>query len=480
MTLLVVGVSHRSASLPLLERVALDMTAAERLRTIASGKQVNEVMVLATCNRVEVYADVTGFHAGLTRIARALSDVTSVPLDDLAGHLVVRYAERAVEHVFAVSCGLESMAVGEGQVLGQLRRAWQDAQRTGHTGRRLDDLLRSAMRVGKSARAETALEAANASLVDVGFEHAERVLGPLTGQHVLVVGAGSMSGLVVTTAARVGVRSMSIANRTISAAARLATQVGGQVVLWDDLPSALSAADLIITCTGAAGTVIDELTVRAAIERRTSDQRQVYIDLALPRDVAPEVSAITSVDVVDLAVLGAALASSKPGVDDDLTQVKTMIAAAVAEHNAATQAQAVTPAVVALRSRAAEFVDREMKRLATRLPDASADVLTEARQAMNRVVEKLLHAPTVRVQELAGRPDGNATSYAVALRELFDLAIDTEASTPARLGEDADAGELLHPALAHHAALLSEPTFLAEDSLPTQQNTSPYRSEFVL
>jgi glutamyl-tRNA reductase len=416
-SLLAIGVSHRSAPLTVLERVALSGEAARGLaaRTL-TGEHVSESLVLATCNRVEVYADVSTFHGGLADLGEALAATTGVDLEALKDHLYVHYADRAVEHLFSVACGLDSMAVGESQVLGQLRQALRAAQDAGDTGRVLDGLVQQALRVGKRAHSETGIDRAGASLVTAGIHRAERSLGPVKDLAVLIVGAGSMSALAATTLHRWGAGRITVANRTTEHAERLAAAVGGHAASLADLPQALPSADLVVSCTGAVGHVIDLELARAASAARSS--KQVYLDLALPRDIDPEVAELTGVELADLAVLGSELAASE--LTADIGQVQALVDQEVADYLTAVRVQAVAPTVAALRARAAEVVDAELQRLSHRLPDVDPAVRDELQRTVHRVVEKLLHAPTVRVKELAGQDGGG--SYAAALRELFDLA----------------------------------------------------------
>ena len=424
MSLLAIGVSHRSAPLTVLERVALDADGVRRLSAAAlAQEQVGEAVVLATCNRVEVFADVATFHGGLAQLGEALSATTGVDLADLKDHLYVHYADRAVAHLFTVACGLDSMAVGESQVLGQLRTALRSAQHSGDAGRVLDHLVQQALRVGKRAHAETGIDRAGASLVDAALRRAEAALGPVDGLQVLVVGAGSMSALAATTVHRGGTRAITVANRTAAHAERLAGAVDGHAVALADLGSALAVADLVISCTGAVGHVIDAATAAAASGQRDG-RPQVYVDLALPRDVDPAVAGLTGVDVVDLQVLGTDLADAQFG--DDLDQVRVLVDQEVSDYLVSRRVQAVAPTVAALRARAAQVVEAELARLSQRLPDVDAAVREEVQRTVHRVVEKLLHAPTVRVKELAGRSDGG--TYEAALRELFDLDPDGVAS----------------------------------------------------
>jgi glutamyl-tRNA reductase len=447
MSLLVIGVSHRSAALSLLERVALDADAARELSTHArAGAHVGEVLTLATCNRVELYADVATFHGGLSDLGSALAATTGVPLDELTPHLYVHYEDRAVAHLFTVVCGLDSMAVGEGQILGQVRQALRAAQDSDNAGRVLGELLQQALRVGKRAHAETGIDAAARSIVQVGIDSAATVLGvnngdgrQLSSLTALVVGAGSMSSLVATTLHRAGVRRLTIANRTREHADRLAHELSATAVGLDDLVESLVAADLVVSCTGSVGHVIEPSWVATALERR-GGRPQVYVDLGLPRDVDPAAAELLGVTVVDLEAIGQLMdAGPDAALPSAVAAVRDLVAEEVAEYLLRRRAEAVAPTVVALRARAAEVVAAELARLEQRRPGLDPDVREELRRTVNRVVDKLLHAPTVRVQELAGVAE--PADYAAALRDLFDLdPHDVAAVSAARLDEVIDVG----------------------------------------
>lgn len=419
MSVVVLGLSHRSAPIALLERVALNPARAAALATaVGGGENVSEVVVLATCNRVEVYAAAETFHGAVAEIGDALAAASGVPLAVLREHLYVHYEDRAIAHVFSVACGLDSMAIGEGQVLGQLRAALRLAQDRGQAGPALNTLFQQALRVGKRAHAETGIDGVGGSIVEAGLRQAAELGGPLADARVLVVGAGSMSSLAATTISRLGPAELVIINRTLAKAEHLADATGGHALPLRELRAALSRADLVISCTGAVGHVITAETVAAAADSRTGGP-QVLIDLALPRDVAPEVADLPGVHVIGLEEIGQNLADDgrfAPHVQ----AVRDLAVAEVAGYLTDRRALEVAPTVTALRSRAAAVVDAELSRLEQRLPDdLSMNARAEIRLALHRVVEKLLHTPTIRVKELAG--DGHGGDYALALRELFDL-----------------------------------------------------------
>lgn len=417
MSIMIVGLSHRTAGLSLLERTTLSAQAAQDLVAgLCRGEHVAEAIALVTCNRLEVYAEVSKFHGGIGEIGSGLAAATGVPLAELTDHLYVHYENAAVAHLFGVTCGLDSMAVGEQQILGQVRTALRSAQAAGSAGRTIGHLVQNALRVGKRVHTETALDQAAPSLVEAGLERAAQVLGPLPEQNVLILGAGAMSGLSAASAHRAQVASIAVSSRTLARAERLAHSVEGTPVPLAELPAALAAADLVIACAGATGHLV---TVEAAAQaaRARSGRPQVYVDLALPRDVHPQIADLTGVEVFDLEDLGRILTSG--GMSQDLAQAREMVDAEVALYLADQRAKEVAPTVVALRAMARTVVESELDRLSGRLDGLDPDVYAELERTVHRVVEKLLHQPTVRVKELAAAPGGD--SYAEALRLLFNL-----------------------------------------------------------
>ena len=417
MSIMIVGLSHRTAPISLLERTTLSAeAAADLVARLCRGEHVAEAIALVTCNRLEVYAEVSKFHGGIGEIGAALAEATGVPLTELTEHLYVHYENAAVAHLFQVTCGLDSMAVGEQQILGQVRVALRSAQASGSAGRTIGHLVQNALRVGKRVHSETLLDKAAPSLVEAGLRQAAELLGPLSGVNVLVLGAGSMSGLSVASAHRAEVASIAVCSRTLPRARRLAESVGGLPVPVEQLESALAAADLVIACAGATGYLVGHAAAERAAQTRAG-RPQVYVDLALPRDVDPEIAGLPSTQVYDLEQLGRILTAE--GLSEDLAEARAMVEAEVALYLADQRAKEVAPTVVALRSMARSVMQAELDRLSGRLDGLDPDVYAELEQTVHRVVEKLLHAPTVRVKELAAAPGGD--TYAEALRLLFNL-----------------------------------------------------------
>lgn len=444
MSLLVIGLSHHTAPLTVLESLVEDAARDQTLAdAVMRSATVDEVVVLSTCNRLEVYAEVSAFHPAVAAIGEALAEAAALPgrpaqgvlprdaspkdpdaeladrADTLAEHLYVRFDDSAVAHTFTVACGLDSMAVGESQILGQMRDALASAQQNGRAGESLNALFQQALRVGKRAHSETDIDGHSISLVQAGLEQATARLGPLKGRPTCVVGAGGMSGLAAATLARAEAGDITIVNRTPDRADRLAESSGGRARPWSELPDVLAESDLVIACTGATDHVVTGADLRAAAARR-GGRPQVVIDLALPRDVEPVADwavPVAGVTVLSLQELGELLSGRADG--QQVAKVRDIVTVEVAGFLTRRAEVSVAPTVAALRARAAEVVAAEMDRLERRLPELDEAARAEVNRAVHRIVGKLLHTPTRRVKEFA--MEGTGPDYASVLRELFDL-----------------------------------------------------------
>jgi glutamyl-tRNA reductase len=438
----VVGLSHRSAPVGVLERVATSVADPGKVQAeLLEREHVAEALLLSTCNRVEIYAVVTTFHGGLADITDVLAHQSAIALDELSDHLYVHYAAAGVEHLFSVAAGLDSMVVGEPQILGQLRTAYAGAEQAGTIGRTLDEVVQQALRVGKRIHAETGIDSAGASVVSEALAAAADELSAgggagLTGRRVLVLGAGAMGGLAAAQLRRARVAEIVLANRTQASAQRLAalcTAEGtpARAVGLDGVASALPGVDLVICCTGAIGAVIsvDQVTDAVGVTQATdavgvnqvTDAGRaplVVCDLGLPRNVEPGVGEVPGVILLDLGTVAQRLEQRGSG-SNAVSAAQCLVSQEVRDYLAAQRAAEVTPTVAALRRRAAEVVDAELLRLEGRLPALDTTVRDELARTVRRVVDKLLHAPTVRVKQLAEAGGGQA--YADALRELFEL-----------------------------------------------------------
>ncbi len=420
MSVLVVGMSHRSAPIDVLERASLDTDAAVKLAHRAlETASVTEAAVISTCNRVEVYVEADRFHNALEDVSHLLAEHAGLGREDLVSHAYVHYDDSAVAHLFSVAAGMDSMILGESQILGQVRQALHTGQAESTVGSALNALFQQALRIGKRGHAETGIDRLAPSTVTAGLDAVgDVVLEPDT--RFLVAGAGTMASLAVRTLVERGVepRRIMVANRTFQRAYELVATFGVSAVRWEALDVELAAADVVISCTGAAGSVFETDRVAAALDRggRRSEE-MVFVDLALPRDVAPGVGELDGVTVIDLVTLAAR--SENAELAGDVEQVRAIVADEVRSFLAAKAQSRVTPTVKALRSMATEVVEAETARLLGRLDGLGPEQVEQVRIALKRVADKLIHAPTVRVQQLVDGPAG--LTYADALSDLFAL-----------------------------------------------------------
>ncbi|EFQ82246.1 glutamyl-tRNA reductase [Aeromicrobium marinum DSM 15272] len=413
MSVLVVGMSHRSAPIDVLERASLDTDAGLKLASrVLETPFITESVVISTCNRVEVYVEAERFHGAIEELSRLFAEHAGLDRDELVQHLYVHYDDAAVAHLFGVAAGMDSMILGESQILGQVRQSLQTAQAESTVGTALNTLFQQALRIGKRGHAETGIDRLAPSVVTAALDAAGT---PDASTRYLVAGAGTMANLAVRTLVDRGVapQRIMVANRTYQRAYELVAAFGVSAVRWQALDVELAAADVLVSCTGATGVVFDADRIRTAAAGRS----MTLVDLALPRDIAADTVAIDGVTLIDLTVLSQQAATAEIAADVD--QVRAIVDDEVRSFLAAKSASAVTPTVVALRSMATEVVAAETERLESRLAGLDEAQLAEVRTALRRVSEKLIHAPTVRVQQLVEGPAG--LTYADALADLFAL-----------------------------------------------------------
>jgi glutamyl-tRNA reductase len=412
MTALVVGISHRSAPIALLEQLVVDADGATKLiEDVLAIPHVSEATVVATCNRLEIYAAVDRFHGSVEDISSLLLAPAEGSVEALIPHLYVHYDDGAVSHLFRVAAGLDSMAVGEAQILGQTRDALRLGQEHGSVGPALNTLFQQALRVGKRAHAETGIDRAAPTLVSAALD---RAAGDLSGRRVAVVGAGAMAALSVATVVRRGAGEVVVVNRTPERAERLAREYAVRWAPLSAVAEEVAAADVVVACAGASGVLVGRDAVAAAAGPIA------LVDLALPHDVDPSVVDLPGVTLVTLADLGEVLRTSEAG--SEVEAVRTIVTDEVEAFVSARRQAGLTPTVVALRSMATGVVDSEIERLERRLPDLDEATRAELVHTLRRVTDKLVHQPTIRAKELGDR---DAVSYATALAELF--ALDPEA-----------------------------------------------------
>ncbi|MFZ8997201.1 MAG: glutamyl-tRNA reductase [Ilumatobacteraceae bacterium] len=415
MSVLVIGVNHRSGPLSVLERVSLSGDEVPKAaRALAERDNVREAVVVSTCNRTEVYAVAERFHGAYADIRDFLCDLGGLAPDDLHPHLYTQHDEFAVRHLFEVAAGLDSAVVGETEILGQLRTAWELAQREGAARSTLNLLFRRAVVVGKRARTETAIARGTASVSHAAVEMVIDRFGSIEGRRVLVVGAGAMGEGITVALRAAGVGDVVVVNRTAERGAALAERVGAAAHGFDRLAELIDDADIVLSSTGSGSPI---LTTDLIADR--SERPLLVVDVAVPRDVGAGVAELGGVTVFDLDDVGAWAERGRAQRLAEVASVEEIIADELDRYAVEATSLQAAPLVRALRSHAETVRTAEMERLAKRLrhldpADLEAvDVLTKG------IIAKLLHEPSVRLRAQAGTPQG--ARNAAALTDLFDL-----------------------------------------------------------
>jgi glutamyl-tRNA reductase len=422
----VVGANYRSAPLELLERLAVD---AERRPKALAGlldlEHVHEAVVVSTCNRVEVYVAISRFHGAAGDVRRFLADLRGLALGEFTDHLYDYYEGRAVQHLFAVAAGIDSMVVGEAQILSQVREAFQAAQAERAVGPVLSALFARAIKVGRRARSETGIGAGLASTVTVGLRVADAQLGGLAGRRALLVGAGGVARLAGRALREAGAGELVVANRTPASGAALARELAGRAVPLDRVAEELALADLAVAATAGTTPTVTAATVTDALARRTgpggapaASGPLVVLDLGVPRDVEPEVRELPGVVLADLDALRAVLETDE-GPRREVERVRALIAQETAAYMGGQREARLVPTIRSLRARAEQVRQQELAKASARLAGLDERQRAAVEAVTRGLVNKLLHDPMVRGKTLAARPDGDL--YVAALRELYGL-----------------------------------------------------------
>jgi glutamyl-tRNA reductase len=417
MSILVIGVNHRSGPLSVLERVTIASDQVPKaVGALASRDNVREVVVLSTCNRTEVYAVAEKFHGAYADIRDFLCDLGDLAPDDLHPHLYSQHDGAAVTHLFEVAAGLDSAVVGEAEILGQLRQAWEVAQHEGGTRSTMNLLFRHAIGVGKRARTETGIARGTASVSHAAVEMAIEHYGSIEGRKVAVLGAGAMGEGIAVALHGAGVGDVVVVNRTPERGHSLAERINGVALGIDGLPDALAEADLVLASTGSG----EPLVTRDLMERVPRGGRPLlFVDIAVPRDVAPDVAGLPDVSVLDLDDLSRWADRGRSQRLAEVESVRRIVVAEVERFGIESAALQAAPLVSALRERAESLREAEVGRHAKRLAQLDAEQRELIESITRGLVAKLLHEPSVRLRNQAGSPQGERNAAAVA--DLFDL-----------------------------------------------------------
>jgi glutamyl-tRNA reductase len=417
-SVVVIGLNHRTAPLDLLERMAVaGGQLPKALHDLCTRPNLSEALVLSTCNRTEVYAVAERFHGAYSDIRGFLADFSYLPPEDFADHLYVHYDTAAVSHLMSVTAGLDSAVLGESEIQGQVKLAWERARDEGAAGPALNLLLRHALEAGKRARSETGIARNIASVSQAAVAMAGERLGGIAGSTVLVLGAGEMGEGMAVALAGAGAGRVLVANRTPGRAGALAARVGGEPVPLVDLPDHLAAADVLLTSTGSQAPILERGDVEPIMAGR--DRPLLVVDIAMPRDVDPEVGEVGGVTLLDMDDLRSFAASGVAERRREVAAVEAVINSEIDRYLGATSAREVAPMIVALRQRAESLRVSELDRFRGRYDELDPRQVELVESVTRGLVAKLLHQPTVVLKEAAGSPRGDR--LVAALRELFEI-----------------------------------------------------------
>jgi glutamyl-tRNA reductase len=417
MAILAVGVSHRRATVELLERLAFtEDDLAKAYRRALDDPAIEEAVILSTCNRVELYASVPSYHAGFQALKRLLCESRDVSDDEIADPLYSHFELEAAEHAFSVAAGLDSMVLGEPQILSQVREAHRQAEAEGAAGRRLAEVFHAASSAGRRVRTETSVGAAPDAFVGAGVDLAEETIGSLDGRRAVVVGAGQMAALAVRHLRGRGLGTVRVLNRSLERARVLAERSRAEHGDLETLPAALAESDLLVSATGAAGIVV------RASAFDTRERPMFVLDLAVPRDVEAAVGRLPDVTLVDLDDLRASVAVRAAETAADIGRAHEIVAEEVHRFAIRRRSERLAPLIRALRERGDAIVAAELERFRSDLA-ALEPAEREAVEAFGRgIVAKLLHEPIVRLKERS--VTGTRDEHARLLADLFGVEPD--------------------------------------------------------
>ena len=426
MNIIVVGLSHKTASVDIREKVAFAPTQMDKpLRTVIALEDITEAVIVSTCNRVEIYAVTRDIAGGMARLKRFLAEYHNLSLETLESHLYSLHSEDAIRHVFRVASSLDSMVVGEPQILGQIKTAYGYAAEFKSSGIILNRFLHKAFSVAKRVRTETKIASSAVSVSFAAVELAKKIFGDLSDKTVMLVGAGEMCELAAKHFLNNGVRGVMVTNRTFERAERLADELQGRAIRFDDMFSFLHQADIILSSTGAPHTIIGPKDVEDVVRRRRM-KPMFFIDIAVPRDIDPRVNDVENVYLYTVDDLQEVVAANLQQRGEEAKKAEEIVEQEIGQFFKWLSSLGITPTVVALRNRFDEVRRAELEKTIASWKDLPPDGQKRLEALTNAIMNKLLHSPTSLLKK-SGQ-GGRSDLYVDALRSLFDLqtGIDEE------------------------------------------------------
>ena len=419
MSVIVVGLNHRTVPLDLFEKMTVpEAKLPKALADLSSRENISESVILSTCNRIEIYAYAEKFHGAYQDIRNFLSEISHVAPEDFSDHLIGLFGSDAVEHLFKVSSGIDSAVIGEHEILGQVRSAWELAIEEQAVGTVLNSLFRHSLEVGKRARSETSISRNITSVSQAAVAMADKQLNGLIGKRVLVVGAGEMGEGMAKSLHAGGITELRVANRTWDRAVETAERLNGKPVRLDELPQNLTEVDLLLTSTGATAAILEYGDLDEAARQREG-RELLIVDIAVPRDVDPAAAELDGVTLLDMDDLREFAEKGIRAREKEVSSVKEIINEQLERFSNLFSARSVAPIVTQLHSRAEEIRNAELQKLFRKFPELTSEQLKGIETLTSVIANKLIHEPTVRLKDAAGTPKGERLSE--ALQDLFDL-----------------------------------------------------------
>ena len=419
MSVIVVGLNHRTVPLDLFEKMTVpEAKLPKALADLSSRENISESVILSTCNRIEIYAYAEKFHGAYQDIRNFLSEISHVAPEDFSDHLIGLFGSDAIEHLFKVSSGIDSAVIGEHEILGQVRSAWELAVEEQVVGTVLNSLFRHSLEVGKRARSETSISRNITSVSQAAVAIADKQLDGLIGKRVLVVGAGEMGEGMAKSLHAGGITELRIANRTWDRALETAERLNGKPVRLDELPQNLTEVDLLLTSTGATAAILEYGDLDEAARQRKG-RELLIVDIAVPRDVDPAAADLDGVTLLDMDDLREFAEKGIRAREKEVSSVIEIINEELERFLNLFSARSVAPIVTQLHSRAEEIRNSELQKLFRKFPELTPEQLKGIETLTSAIANKLMHEPTVRLKDAAGTPKGERLSE--ALQDLFDL-----------------------------------------------------------
>lgn len=421
MNIVVVGLSHKTATVEVREKLAFSPTQMEKpLNTLLALDGITEGVIVSTCNRVEIYVTTRDIAGGIARVKRFLADYHSFPIDTLENHVYAFHGEDAIRHVFRVASSLDSMVVGEPQILGQIKTSYGYAAEYKSSGIILNRFLHKAFSVAKRVRTETKIASSAVSVAFAAVELARKIFNDLSDKTVMLIGAGEMCELAAKHFLNSGVRGLMVTNRTFERAEKLADEFDGKAVRFDDLFDQLHKADIILSSTGAPHTIIGAGDLEEVMRRRRQ-KPMFFIDIAIPRDIDPAVNDVENVYLFTVDDLQEVVATNLQQRKEEALKAENIVSEEIGQFFKWLSSLEVTPTIVALRNKFDEIRRAELEKTLAGWKDMPPDGQKKLEALTNAIMNKLLHPPTTLIKQ-AGQ-GGRTDLYVDAVRALYGLEI---------------------------------------------------------